>query len=185
MARRAPIRDWTARKFGRLRPIRLVEGPTECSGRWLCRCDCGAQKVVSAGKLRDMKIKSCGCLRREVTSALRRSHGCTSVSGVTKWTPEYRAWISMKTRCADYPDRPDYALYFARGIRVCERWLNSFQNFLSDVGPRPSDTHSLDRIDVDGNYEPSNVRWATRSEQAFNTRRSKSYKARRVTGGGA
>jgi hypothetical protein len=81
-------------------------------------------------------------------------------------TPEYRAWSSMWQRCTN-PKNARYNRYGARGIIICERW-EKFENFLADVGSRPSDDHSIDRIDNEGNYEPSNVRWATRSEQQLN-----------------
>lgn len=84
-------------------------------------------------------------------------------------TPTYRCWLGIKKRCCNLKE-PAYYKYGGRGIIVCERWINSFENFLADVGERPSSLHSLDRIDNDGNYEPGNVRWATSSEQARNRR---------------
>lgn len=85
-------------------------------------------------------------------------------------TPEYHAWEGMKTRCAAGEESIHYSRYKARGIKVCERWANSFIAFYEDVGPRPSPLHSIDRIDNNGNYEPANVRWATRTVQQRNTR---------------
>ena len=82
---------------------------------------------------------------------------------------EHRAWVSMKQRCLN-PKKREYPHYGGRGITVCDAWLHSFITFLNDVGFRPSDKHSLDRIDVNGNYEPSNVRWATQQQQTDNTR---------------
>lgn len=84
--------------------------------------------------------------------------------------PEYKAWAAMKARCTK-PNHPRYPLYGARGIKVCQRWLDSFQNFFDDVGPRP-DGYELDRIDNNGNYEPSNVRWTTKLESRRNRRRT-------------
>lgn len=84
--------------------------------------------------------------------------------------PEYNVWVKMKARC-NRPREISYPRYGGRGIRVCERWSSSFLAFYDDVGPRPSTSHSLDRIDNDGHYEPSNVRWATRQQQGANTGR--------------
>jgi hypothetical protein len=86
--------------------------------------------------------------------------------------PEYKAWIAMKYRCLK-PYTPNYKYYGARGITVCDRWLNSYENFLADMGPRPSISHSLDRIDFNGNYEPGNCRWATKAQQSVNRRNTK------------
>jgi hypothetical protein len=89
--------------------------------------------------------------------------------------PEYLAWRDMKQRCYN-PNNGSYKYYGFRGIIVCERWLHSFNNFLEDIGYRPSPAHSLDRINNDGNYEPKNCRWATRKEQAHNTRRQRNMR---------
>lgn len=97
-----------------------------------------------------------------------KSHGETKhINGKRVATPEYRAWQSLKNRCTN-PNARDYPYYGGRGIKVCQRWLNSFENFLADMGRRPTPQHSLDRIDPDGDYEPSNCRWATKQEQARN-----------------
>lgn len=88
-------------------------------------------------------------------------------------SPEYYSWAQMKTRCNN-PNYREYSLYGGRGIKVCERWLNSFENFLEDMGSRPQN-YSLDRIDVEGNYTPSNCKWSSRFEQARNKRTSLNY----------
>lgn len=94
------------------------------------------------------------------------------ITGAVGRTPEYRAWINMKSRCY-YETGPHYDYHGGRGIRVCERWLSSFAAFYEDMGPRPSPKHSVDRRDNDGDYEPSNCRWATAKEQQANTRKTR------------
>lgn len=131
--------------------------------RWLCRCECGGLVVVWGSNLRRGITRSCGCLRREVTGRLRFKHGLHR-------TPEHIVWAAMRYRCLN-PSSSSWKWYGGRGITICDRWRDDFVAFLEDVGPRPSPEHSLDRIDVDGNYEPGNVRWATPSEQQRNKRR--------------
>lgn len=124
----------------------------------MCKCDCG--KVIKTYIYRLNKTaKSCGCEHPQ------------SFHGKSR-TPEYRAWISIKERCLN-PNFRCYYNYGGRGISICERWLDAesgFNNFFSDLGVRPSKNHSLDRINFNGNYEPSNCRWATAIEQANNKR---------------
>jgi hypothetical protein len=140
-------------KFGKL----TVIGSFRQNGRiyLTCRCDCGTVKRLYSGHVLTGKTKSCGCLRR--------THGNS-----THPTPEYAAWREMRDRCKRETHHA-FDKYGGRGITVCDRW-ETFQAFLQDMGPRPSNTHSLDRIDVNGNYEPSNCRWATDEEQRNNKR---------------
>lgn len=145
--------------------------------KWLCVCKCGTAKVIREDALLNEKTHSCGCLSKENAAAVGRAnsrHGATRIKGNNnpRIPPEYKAWQEMRYRCEN-PSSPDYLRYGGRGINVCDRW-QSFENFLADVGPRPSAQHSLDRFpNNNGNYEPSNVRWATKKEQARNTRRNK------------
>lgn len=145
-------------------------------GPWfLCRCDCGTEKHVWGHSLVARRpTRSCGCLRRErcADSARRRftKHGHNrSRKNGNRATKEYRAWSAMIRRCI-YPSMQDYPRYGGRGTTVCDRWRKSFEAFLADVGPAPSDRHTLDRKDNDGHYEPGNVRWATTAEQSRNMR---------------
>lgn len=123
-----------------------------------CRCDCGTERDVDCTNLRQAQTKSCGCYDLE----LKTPHGKTN-------TPIWTSWQHMMTRCAN-PNNEGFADYGGRGIKVCERW-SDFRNFMADMGERPPGT-SLDRIDVNGHYEPGNCRWATRYQQSANVRRT-------------
>lgn len=152
-------------RFGRLTVIRKAE-PINYKRRFLCVCDCGTEKVCLSFLLLSGRTRSCGCLHKETAAKLNRAHG----EATKKETPEYRAWKGMRTRCNN-PKFIQAKNYGGRGIMVCERW-DDYAAFLSDMGRRPSTRHSLDRIDVNKGYSPDNCRWATKEQQANNTRRS-------------
>lgn len=155
--------DLTGKKFGLLTVIRLHSKDDRYRYRWECVCDCGGKAVCITNNLTRGHTLSCGCY-----SMKRRAEAATK-HGQSGRTAEYRAWLHMKSRC--YNNKVElYPIYGGRGITVCKRWLHSFENFFSDMGKRPSSKHSLDRIDVNGNYEPSNCRWATAIQQARNKR---------------
>lgn len=156
-------------KYGRLSIVKEVEKYISINGyksrQFLCSCECGNTTTVVLKDLRKGTTKSCGCYKKEINaeqiSKLRRTHG--------KYLhPLYHTWEGMKTRCYN-KNCPKYEYYGGRGIKVCDRWIQSFDNFLLDMGERPLGM-SIDRINNDGNYEPSNCRWATMSQQRINQR---------------
>lgn len=159
-------------RFGRLLVVDRCTKPTG-RPRWNCICDCGKHTSAQRWNLRAGRVKSCGCFRADALT----THGCSRAGN---HTPEYRAWSAMNGRCQNN-NLPNWKDYGGRGIRVSDRW-KSFAAFLSDMGRRPSPKHSLDRIDVNGNYEPENCRWADRKTQNRNTRRHHfvEYQGRRM-----
>lgn len=159
------LKDLTGRRFGLL----IANSLAAKRGRktvWLCACDCGNSTTPSSSDLLRGKTKSCGCLRGAVPR-----HGAARRG---KQIPEYGVWLQMRRRC-DLPTHARYSDYGGRGIRVCNRW-ERFEHFIADMGPRPSDAHSIDRIKNDGDYEPGNCKWSTSKEQAANRRLARGRK---------
>jgi hypothetical protein len=156
-----PFVDLTGRKFGRW----TVVGPGG-RGQRLCRCECGTERIVRTDVLANGRSHSCGCLNREIIT----SHG-ESRCGPNP-SKEYHTWVSMKDRCLS-PNNKDWPKYGGRGIRIHPDWIEDYQAFLAHVGRAPSKTHVIDRIDVDGHYEPGNLRWATPSQSVSNRRCSR------------
>jgi hypothetical protein len=160
--------DLAGRVFGRLtvQARAAAKSYTENSV-WRCRCECGNERDVVSLKLVSGHTKSCGCLKAETTRARARTHGMSE-------SREFHAWAAAKQRCTN-PKNKAYPRYGGAGIRMCDAWLNSFETFLRDMGPAPTQRHTIDRFpDKKGNYEPGNTRWATPTEQANNVRTNRS-----------
>jgi hypothetical protein len=159
--------DIAGQRFGRWTVLhRSDEYRDGGKAAWLCRCDCGHERVVNGASLRRGLSKSCGCLNSELTRTriIRQSttHGMTN-------SPEWRSWMSMLTRCYNHSDRHNFLHYGGAGIFVCDLWRYSFEDFYRDMGIRPEGT-TLDRVDGQGHYCPNNCRWATATQQNRNRR---------------
>lgn len=156
--------DLTGQRFGRL--IVVERDYSHCGNQtyWRCLCDCGNYTVCRGTHLISGGIRSCGCFALD----LRTNHGwCGS--------PEYRTYYNILKRCYDQNDNR-FSDYGGRGIKVCDRWLDGFENFIADMGQRPGKEFSIDRIDVNGDYTPDNCKWSNRIQQARNTRVRKDSK---------
>lgn len=175
--------DLTGQRFGRLTAISVASRVKRKNSSssfllWLCRCDCGKEHIVLTQHLRSGAIRSCGCLSRDTTATRSTTHGHTRNRSNTA---EYGVWRAVISRC-EAESNINFHDYGGRGIRICNRWRESFQSFYEDMGERPSPKHEIDRIDNDGSYTcgrcddcvarraTANCRWVTRKQQSRNKR---------------
>lgn len=164
MGRAILASEFIGRKYGRLTVKEQLPPDKHKKIHWRCECECGGTATPSTRALTTGNTTSCGCLKKELLGDRSRTHG-SSRSGA------YRSWCAMKDRCYRETNQ-DYPLYGGRGIKVCDRWLHSFENFLADMGERPYVRATIERLDTNGNYEPDNCEWATQKTQTRNKRNS-------------
>jgi len=166
--------DAKGKRFGRLTAVERADKDRFGKVRWHCICDCGNKSVVAGTYLHRGEIRSCGCLIKDMAKE-RKTHGMTG-------TKEFKIWLSINKRCHN-PKEISYPTYGGRGIIVCDRWRKDFAAFYADMGPIPSEKHTIDRINPFWHYEPGNCRWATQKEQQNNKRKHHEIKSEYVYGG--
>jgi hypothetical protein len=168
--------ELTGQRFGRLIVINQnIQRTLAGAVRWDCVCDCGEKTTVIGSSLIRCSTTSCGCYQKEIRKVISKEAVRTAnTTHGMRDSLEYNSWHSMIQRCTNTNDS-SYKDYGGRGIQVCERWLNSFEVFYEDMGPRPSPDHTLDRRENDGNYEKNNCKWSTRKEQVCNRRNNVFY----------
>lgn len=162
------FQDLTGQKFGRLTVIKRAENSKTKQTRWLCKCDCGKTKIILSNSLKSGKTISCGCLHNDLLKQRLSKHQKTK-------TRLYKVWLRMKARCYNAKVK-EYNLYGGRGIEVCNEWKNNYMSFYNWALSNGYDENAkykectIDRIDVNGNYEPSNCRWVNSTIQSKNKR---------------
>ncbi len=157
-------------KFNKLTVLSFSHMTKKSQSYWNCICDCGKEKIIRGGGLKNGNVKSCGCISKEIPNNTKHNMTGTLI---------YCSWRNMIRRCYDFKEI-GYYNYGGRGIKVCKRWLTSFINFYSDMGEKPKNK-SLDRINNNGNYTPKNCKWSTKKEQQNNRRNNISLTIDKIT----